>query len=161
MKTLMQTLLNLYGRLEMWLNKPQSLAILSARLYLSWIFWVSGLTKIRDWDSTLYLFQEEYHVPWLSPELAAYLGTGGELLFPTLLALGLFGRIGAIGLFVVNLVAVQSLPEIAPAAFSQHLLWGALLVALSLFGSGTLSADALLKKFARCYFEKGNFGRKA
>ena len=35
------------------------------RLYISKVFFLSGLTKIRDWDTTLTLFQDEYHVPVL------------------------------------------------------------------------------------------------
>lgn len=146
MNTLMLTLLGAYYRFDKRLAALQSALLLSARLYVSWIFFVSGLTKIKDWDSTLYLFQEEYHVPLLPPDLAAYFGTGSELLFPLLLSFGLFGKFGAVGLFIVNFVAVQSLSDIAPAAFTLHVLWGGLLVALAAFGTGMLSADTLLKR---------------
>ncbi len=50
------------------------------RLWIAAIFWQAGLTKIASWDATLYLFNYEYSVPLLPPELAAYLGTGVELL---------------------------------------------------------------------------------
>ena len=43
------------------------------RCWVAYAFWVSGLTKIQTWDSTLYLFENEYNVPLLPPELAAYL----------------------------------------------------------------------------------------
>jgi putative oxidoreductase len=82
------------------------------------------------------LFQDEYQVPLVSPQLAALAGTGGELLLPLLLVLGLAGRFGAAGLFVLNAVAVISLAEIAPAALMQHQLWGALLLLVWLWGSG-------------------------
>jgi putative oxidoreductase len=111
-------------------------------------FW-SGLAKIRDWDTTLALFQDEYKVPLLPPELAAYAGTAGELVLPVLLALGLAGRFGAAGLSVVNVVAVLSLSEIAPAALLQHQLWGVMLLGVLLFGSGRLSLDALMGRFTR------------
>ena len=107
------------------------------------LFFLSGLTKIRDWDTTLALFADEYHVPLLPTELAAVLGTGGELVLPVLLALGLFGRFAALGLFVVNAVAVLSLTDIAPAALQQHQFWGSLLVGLLLWGPGRWSLDAL------------------
>lgn len=119
----------------------QPLALLLARQYVARVFFLSGLTKLRDWDTTLLLFTEEYHVPLLPPGLAALMGTGGELVLPVLLALGLAGRFAALGLSVVNAVAVLSLSEIAPAAFQQHLTWGALLAALALFGPGRWSLD--------------------
>jgi putative oxidoreductase len=72
------------------------------------------------------------------------LGTGGELVLPVLLALGLCGRLGALGLSVVNLVAVVSLSEIAPAALQQHILWGALLAGVAIYGPGPWSLDRFL-----------------
>ena len=97
------------------LETAQPLAQLAARLYVAQVFFASGLTKIRDWDITLALFEDEYQVPLLSPALAATLGTAGELVLPVLLAFGLAGRFAAAGLSVVNAVAVISLAEIAPA----------------------------------------------
>jgi putative oxidoreductase len=122
------------------------LALLGARLYVAQVFFLSGLTKLRDWSTTLVLFEDEYHVPLLPPELAAYLGTGGELFLPLLLALGLGGRFAALGLSVMNVVAVLSLTEIAPAAMAGHQLWGALLAAVALWGAGRWSVDALITR---------------
>jgi putative oxidoreductase len=126
------------------LDALQPLAQLAARGFLAQAFFLSGLTKLRDWDSTLALFSDEYHVPLLSPEVAAHLGTGGELVLPVLLALGLFGRFAAAGLMVVNAVAVLSLSDIAPAALQQHQFWGSLMLGLLLWGPGRWSLDALL-----------------
>lgn len=126
------------------LESLQPPALLAARLYVANAFFSSGLTKLRDWDTTLALFADEYHVPLLPTELAAVLGTGGELVLPVLLALGLAGRFAAAGLFVVNLVAVISLAEIAPAALQQHQFWGSLLLGLLLWGPGRWSADAVI-----------------
>nr|ALV86674.1 membrane protein [uncultured bacterium 51] len=123
------------------LEQAQPLALLAARLYLAQVFFASGLTKLRDWDTTLALFADEYQVPLLSPSAAALLGTAGELVLPLLLALGLAGRFAAAGLFVVNALAVVSLAEIAPAALQQHLLWGCLLLGLLLWGPGRWSID--------------------
>lgn len=125
------------------LNALQHPAALWARLYVGQAFILSGLTKLRDWDTTLYLFQEEYHVPLLPPHLAAIMGTVGETVLPVLLVLGLGSRIGALGLSVVNVMAVLSLSEIAPAALLQHVLWGALLAALAIHGYGAWTLDAL------------------
>ena len=113
------------------LNTLQPAAALLARLYVAQVFFLSGLTKLRDWDTTVALFTDEYHVPLLPPAAAALLGTVGELVLPVLLVLGLAGRLPALGLFVVNAVAVISLSEIAPAALQQHVLWGTLLAGLA------------------------------
>lgn len=125
------------------LDALQPAAQLAARLYVGAVFFRSGLTKIADWETTVLLFENEYAVPLLPPQIAAVLGTGGELVLPVLLVLGLFGRFAALGLSVVNVVAVLSLAEIAPAAFQQHVLWGSLLAGLALWGPGRWSVDAL------------------
>jgi len=124
-----------------WLEALQPLALLAARLYVARVFFLSGLTEIQDWEITLALFADEYHVPLVPPELAAYAGTAGELVLPVLLALGLAGRFGAMGLFVLNIVAVLSLQEIADAALQQHVFWGSLLAGLVLWGPGKWSLD--------------------
>ncbi|MGB2831933.1 MAG: DoxX family protein [Methylotenera sp.] len=130
------------------LRKLQNIALLVARFYIAQVFFLSGLTKIVNWNNTLYLFQNEYKVPFLPSELAAWLGTSGELILPVFLIMGLLGRFSAIGLFVVNLMAAVSLVEIAPAALSQHMLWGSLLVALTILGAGRISLDSWLKQWA-------------
>jgi len=145
MKNLLHNYYFLSGILDGFFNRLKPLALLSARIYLTWVFFASGLTKLRDWDSTLFLFEEEYSVPLLNPELAAYLGTGAELLLPVLLLLGLFSPIGAIGLSVLNIVAVISLEEIAPAAFTLHIVWGLLLALLVIWGPGKIALDKPLK----------------
>lgn len=121
----------------------QSLALLGARLYVAQVFFLSGLTKLRDWSATLALFNDIYQVPLLPPTLAAWLGTAGELVLPVLLVLGLAGRFAGVGLFVVNLMAVLSLSadDLSPAAQAQHALWGVLALAVVLWGAGRWSVD--------------------
>lgn len=133
-----------YGHGVSMLDAAQPLAALLARGYVAQVFFMSGLTKLRDWDITLALFTDEYKVPLLSPTWAAVMGTAGELLLPLLLVLGLAGRFASLGLFVVNAVAVISLAEIAPAALQQHILWGTLLAALTIYGGGRWSMDRWL-----------------
>ncbi len=120
-------------------------AMLFVRLYVASIFFKSGLTKLRDWESTLMLFEYEYEVPLLSPVVAAWAGTIGEIVLPILLAIGLFSRLSALGLFVVNYIAVLSLIDISPAALNEHILWGSLLVFVMLTGGEKLSVDNKLK----------------
>ena len=125
------------------LESAQPLAQLLARLYIGKVFFLSGLTKLRDWDTTLALFTDEYHVPVLPPHLAAVMGTMGETLLPILLVLGFGGRFAALGLFVLNLVAANSLSEIAPAALQQHVFWGSLIAGLAIWGPGQWSLENL------------------
>lgn len=134
------------ARVAAWFESPLLLAL---RWYVAWQFLKSGWLKISDWDSTLYLFQDEYHVPLLPPALAAVAGTAGELVFPSLLVVGLLTRYSALGLSAVNILAVVSyahvlLSEGFEAALGQHYLWGALLLVVAVFGPGRWSVDALL-----------------
>lgn len=124
----------------------QSIALLAARLYVARVFFLSGLTKLRDWSSTLALFNDVYQVPLLPPTLAAYMGTAGELTLPVLLVLGLATRFAGAGMFVVNLMAALSLmaDDFSPAAQAQHTLWGVLALLIALWGAGRWSVDGWL-----------------
>ncbi len=126
------------------LQHLQPLALLAARLYVGSVFFRSGLTKLRDWDITLALFNDEYHVPLLNPTAAAFMGTGAELALPVLLVLGLFGRFAAAGLTILNIVAVLSLMDVPDAALMGHVFWGSLLLGLLLWGPGVISLDRFL-----------------
>lgn len=140
--------------LDAGLDTLQPPFALATRLWVAWQFLKSGLLKARDWESTLYLFQEEYRVPLLDPPLAALAGTAGELVFPVLLALGLFGRLAALGLSAVNVLAVVSYAHVLlasgfEAALGQHVLWGFMLLVVALYGPGPWSADGLIAARAR------------
>lgn len=119
---------------------------LGLRLFLANVFFKSGLTKIQNWDSTLYLFSDVYQVPLLPPEVAAWLAAGVELGMSVLLALGLFGRFAASGLFILNAVAVISYADLSEAGRNQHLYWGLLLTMLLVLSRGAWSIDAWLEK---------------
>ena len=146
MTSLVRSLSPLWQKLVTLLESLQPLALLAARVYVAQVFFMSGLTKLRDWDTTLALFADEYHVPLLPTEWAAVMGTGGELVLPVLLVLGLGGRFAALGLFVVNAVAVISLADITPAALQQHQFWGSLLLGLLLWGPGRWALDTALAR---------------
>lgn len=122
---------------------------LAMRIYVASVFFRSGLVKIQSWDSTLSLFEYEYAVPLLSPQLAAYLGTAAELVLPPLLVLGLGGRLTALALFVFNTVAVTSYPDISVAGIKDHVLWGWLLAVTFFHGPGKFSLDHLLARWMR------------
>ena len=126
----------------------QPLLLLAMRVYVAWVFFASGLTKIQSWASTVSLFEEEYQVPLLPPELAAYLATAGELVLPALLVLGVLTRPAALGLFILNAVAVIAYPYLwtieGAGGFWQHVVWGMMLLVLVLYGAGRWSVDQWL-----------------
>ncbi|WP_310461920.1 DoxX family protein [Sphaerotilus sp.] len=140
---LTDTLCRGYARVVDLCESLQPLAQLAARLFVAKVFFLSGLTKLRDWETTVALFTDEYHVPLLSPEVAAFAGTAGEIVLPVLLVLGLGGRFAALALSVMNVVAVLSVPEMPEAAFALHVFWGSLLAGLVLWGPGKWSMDAV------------------
>ncbi len=119
---------------------------LGIRLLVAGVFFKSGLVKIQSWSSTVALFENEYEVPLLPPELAAYLGTGAELVLPVFLALGLGGRLAAAALFVFNILAVISYPDLSEVGLKDHQYWGLLLLVTVLHGPGKLSADHFIRR---------------
>jgi putative oxidoreductase len=132
------------GRIVGWLEALAPALDLAIRIYVAQVFFRSGVLKVRNWEGTLYLFQNEYRVPLLPPEPAAWLGTFAELFFPVFLALGLAARFAAAALFIFNLVAVVSFWHVLgenQAALNSHWYWGALLAVTLLHGPGKLSLD--------------------
>jgi putative oxidoreductase len=152
---LIDALIDPKSTLARTLDALQPLLGLASRVYVGWVFLKSGYLKISDWESTLALFQYEYRVPLLPPALAAVVGTAGELVFSTLLILGLFSRASALGLQAVNVLAVVSYAHVLyqegfEAAIAQHYLWGYMLLVLAIYGSGSWSLDNwLVRRRAR------------
>lgn len=148
----MSTFVRLFISLPARLLDPLRAPLLAvARLWVAWQFLKSGWLKITSWENTLFLFSEEYHVPLLPPTLAAIAGTVGELVFPVLLIAGLAGRVSALGLSAVNVMAVVAyahvlLAEGFEAALGDHVLWGVVLLVLAVAGPGSLSLDTLLAR---------------
>jgi putative oxidoreductase len=124
------------------------------RVWVAHAFWMAGLVKIADLAGTQALFESIYHVPLLSPVVAAMLGTWIELVAPWLLGLGIAGRLTALFLLVYNAIAVISYPDLWPhglgagladaSAFADHKIWAMMLLAVAAWGSGPLSVDALV-----------------
>ena len=127
-------------------DKVQPLFALAVRLYVAQVFFASGLVKLQSWNSTLALFENEFRVPVLPPYAAAVLGTGAEIFLPVLLALGIGTRFAAISLFVFNIVAVISYPDLSAAGLKDHMLWGALLLVTLVYGPGKYALDRWLER---------------
>ena len=136
------------------LCKLQSPFLLYLRLYVAWVFLKSGMHKIGDWETTLVLFEYEYAVPLLPFELAAYLATFGELVFPIFLIAGFGTRFFAIALTLVNIMAVVSYYATLArgAGLVWHYLWAAMLFTNVIYGGGFFSVDQWLKtKFGQSH----------
>jgi len=122
---------------------PLSVIELAMRVGVASVFFKSGLTKIASWDLTVQLFADEYRVPLLSPDVAAYLGTFNELACSTLVAFGIAARFGAAALLGMTLV-IQTF--VYPENWSEHLLWASVLAYVLTRGAGVLSVDHLVAR---------------
>jgi putative oxidoreductase len=121
---------------------PYWLLALPLRVAVANIFWSSAMTKLPSWDSTLALFRDEYKVPLLAPETAAYMATAIELSMPVLLILGLGAR--AASAVLLGMTAVIEI-FIYPLAWPTHLQWAAMLLILLCRGPGVFSLDHLIR----------------
>ncbi|WP_260956826.1 DoxX family protein [Pseudomonas citri] len=139
---------------------PHSLIAFIARFSIAAVFWKSGQTKIEGLaidlfdgrfqiglphlaDSTIPLFQSEYALPLLSPELAAHLAATAEHVFPVLILLGLATRFSALALLGMTLT-IQLF--VYPDAYPTHGTWAAVLLYLTARGPGVLSLDHLIAR---------------
>jgi putative oxidoreductase len=122
---------------------PIALPVLVMRLGIALVFWRSGQAKLPFGnDTVLTLFREEYKLPLLPPELAAYLATAIELSCPVLLVIGFLTRPAAAVLLAQTLL-IQVL--IYPMNYPDHLLWAGPLLYLLLRGPGRWSFDAAIR----------------
>ena len=120
---------------------PLSVLELGMRLAVGATFFRSGMNKFESFDTAIELFREEYRLPLLPPEIAAYMGTAVELGAPVLLVLGLFARLGAAALLVMTLT-IQFL--VYPGNWPEHLMWASILAYVLTRGPGTLSLDRII-----------------
>lgn len=139
---------------------PYSLIAFLARFSIAAVFWKSGQTKVEGFvvdliggtfqlgeprlaASTLPLFRSEYHVPLLSPEVAAHLAAFAEHFFPVLILVGFATRFSALALIGMTLV-IQLF--VYPDAYPTHGTWLAVLLLLAAKGPGRLSIDHLIAR---------------
>jgi putative oxidoreductase len=124
---------------------PDDLIALACRFGVAGVFWLSGRTKVDGvftlTDTTFLLFREDYALPLVPPEWAAYLATGAEHLLPVMLVLGLGTRLAAAGVLAMTAV-IQTF--VYPAAWPTHLTWAAPMLYLLGRGPGRWSVDGLL-----------------
>jgi len=121
-----------------------SLLALVARVAIAAVFFLSGRTKVTGFltikDGTYVLFEQEYKIPLVPPEIAAHMAAYAEHFFPLLLILGLFTRSAALGLLGMTTVIEIF---VYPDAWPTHLTWAGLLLFLVARGAGAISLDRL------------------
>ena len=128
-----------------WLGRfPLSILQLMMRVGVGSVFFKAGLLKYSSWEFTIKLFQDEYKVPLLPPEIAARIATFQELTIPIFLFLGLGTRIATIPL--LGMIAVIEI-FVYPQAWTEHLLWASILVFLLTRGPGPFSLDYLIEQW--------------
>ncbi|WP_431825432.1 DoxX family protein [Burkholderia sp. F1] len=127
-----------------WLDRvPYWLLAVPLRLAVATIFWNSAMTKLADWNAALALFRDEYRVPLLPPDIAAYVAVSIELSTPVLLVLGLGVR--PVALVLLGMTTVIEI-FVYPLAWPTHLQWAAMLLILLCRGGGVLSLDELIRR---------------
>lgn len=126
---------------------PSFVFELAMRVSIAMVFWTSARTKVEGFltlkPSTFYLFEYEYALPLIPPNIAAYMATYAEHFFPVLIVLGFATRFGAAALLAMTLV-IQIF--VYPEAWSLHLLWASILIYLMARGAGVVSIDHLIKQ---------------
>lgn len=138
----MQRLFDFIGR-----TIPEWGIALLARGAIAYTFWSSGRSKVSGIldisDSTFLLFEHEYGVPLIGTDIAAYMATYAEHIFPILLALGLFTRFAALSLLIMTAV-IQLF--VYPDAWNVHMWWALAMLYLIRQGGGMVSLDRMLWK---------------
>ena len=120
---------------------PLSVHQLLFRLGVASVFFKAGLVKLSTWETNVALFRDEYRVPVLPPELAAILATTFEIRCSAMLIVGLGTRVATLPLLGV-IATIQLF--VYPSAWSEHLVWGAILLFLLTRGPGAVSLDHLI-----------------
>ena len=126
---------------------PLSLIQLAMRVAIGFVFFNSGLLKLKSPQFAVKLFEDEYKLPLLDPTFAAQLATIVEVAVPLFLFVGLATRVATLPL--LGMVAIIEI-FVYPQAWVEHLLWASVLVLLLTRGPGVFSLDHLIDRhFAR------------
>lgn len=134
----------LFTRVLRWLEAiPYSLLAIPLRLAVATVFWNSAMTKLASWETAVALFTDEYRVPVLPPEVAAYMAVSIELSAPVLLVLGLATRPAAAVLLGMTTI-IQLF--VYPQAWPTHIQWAAMLLVLLARGAGKISLDEVIRR---------------
>lgn len=149
-KKIIACLFNLFEKKLSFLEKYiKPILLLSLRILIASVFLKSGLTKIANFNSTIYLFEYDYQVPLLSPVLAAYLATIFEIGCSVFLIIGFATRLACLPLIGMSLIIQFSVIQ-----NPQHYYWIAILSTITILGAGFISIDCFLKKSIKNCLDK-------
>ena len=153
------SLMNRLLRVVAWTEKvPYTVLALPLRLAVATVFWSSAMTKLANWTTAFELFREEYRLPLLPPELAAYLAVSVELTTPVLLVLGLATR--PVAFILLGMTTVIEV-FVYPLAWPTHLQWAAMLLILLCRGPGKWSVDYWLYRRLSGARSNGSVGHES
>lgn len=132
-------------------DKGQSVALLGLRLILAYGFYITAKVKWEDINSVAEWFGT-IGIP--APKLNAYLAATTEMAGVFLLTLGLGVRFISIPLIITMLVAIKTAHwgngfAASDNGFEIPLYYILMLLTLTTFGGGKLSADFLIEKLLR------------
>jgi putative oxidoreductase len=127
------------GRFPFWILQ------LGLRVGVGLVFFSAGLLKYNSFEFAIKLFQDEYKVPLLPPEVAARITMVNELTFPVLLFAGFASRLATLPLLGQLLV----MESVYPKAWTDHVFWGSALLVILTRGPGKISLDYLIEGFFR------------
>ena len=145
-----------------------------ARITLAGIFWRSFMTKIETVNVFTYtdyindfaierarmklpeiplemkpgtyaLFRDEYALPLIPSDVAAWMATLAEFTLPILLVLGILTRLSALALLGMTLVI--QLFVYPDAWWGAHALWAVIALYIASYGPGRLSVDHWADRF--------------
>lgn len=153
---MLRVLVKLSNLFTLFFSWFEPLVFFCIRAWLFKAFFTSGWLKYTSWETTKNLFATEYKVPYLKPLTAAILGTGAEILLPVLLLLGLGARLPALGLFIVNAVAVIAYSDVLLdpknwCGLKDHIAWGFMIAVILVGGHSKISIDHLFHRLFSLY----------
>ena|GEM_PF-211788 len=117
----------------------ESMILLISRIWVASIFFSSARSKLTSWDITISLFAYEYQVPWLSPEIAAFITTFCEIVMSVLVVAGLLTRASVLPLLGITMVI-----QLTYTSHTDHLYWAIILTTLFARGAGMFSMDSII-----------------
>lgn len=132
-------------------NKGQSIALLGLRLVLAYGFYETAKIKWQDIGSVADWFES---IGIIAPKFNAYLAATTEMAGVFLLALGLGVRFISIPLIITMVVAIKTAHWANGFAAGDNgyeipLYYLLMLLVLTGFGAGKLSADYLIQRFIK------------
>jgi putative oxidoreductase len=138
------TLRSRFVAIQGWVGRfPLSILQLGMRVGVGLVFFNAGILKFQSFEFAVKLFQDEYKVPLLPPEVAARITMFNELTWPTFLFLGLATRLATLPLLGQLVVMEMTYPK----AWNDHVFWGSVLLFILTRGPGAFSLDYLIERY--------------